>query len=44
VFYFRPNISFEGLSEAEELEEKRLKFVAITRAKKYLCMVTSNDE
>ena len=44
VFYFRPDISFEGLSEAEELEEKRLKFVAITRAKKYLCMVMADEE
>jgi superfamily I DNA/RNA helicase len=44
VFYFKPEISFDGLSEEDERQERNLKFVAITRAKKFLCMVTANDE
>ena len=44
VFYFMPDISFANMTEGEMKEEENLKFVAITRAKNYLCMVHCTKE
>lgn len=43
IFYYKPEISFDNLADWEENSERNLKFVAITRAKKYLCMVSGPE-